>query len=614
MSTVSETSIPVTIATPRGATQSIESSRVSAKKPNPALFLFVISSWIGAVCWFHPRLSQLMDLASSPVQWGAISFFIFFVELAWLYGFYNIGVIIFATITRHTTKKIAHPVLEGTPPAVAILYTTCNDFVAESALSCVQQNYPDFKVYILDDSSDPFFMKKVDRFAELYPERVQVVRREDRKGYKAGNLNHALSKATADEPFFTLADADEVLPPDFLTKLVPRLQQDPTCGFIQANHRCNPETRNLLGKAMGDGIDIHWKWYQPLRNKFGFVMLLGHGAVLRRECWEKIGGFPEIVSEDLSYAIRIREKGWKGIFAEDVICFEDFPESIEGFRIRFMKWTRGTCELLREETGRIIRAKRISLAEKCDILFPTLNLPLSLFYFLFVIDANVVIPLLFGREAPVTLSLAGKDFVFPLYSLQQGFEVVFTYDFFIITVFTLLAPIFCFLIDLWSKPVRLFKFLCRSTAVYAALGPISSLGVFSYMITGKAKFLVTGDKSSLKAFEKEGAQKVSLYRKAVTGAKKMFLESHPNQRAVQRFEIGCGIFFSITAVLLANISFLGLAFAFALHPIMHRITWEHKATQALVFIPFIFILAGIGMGGLGLLGFQTLLFGFGFHF
>ena len=29
---------------------------------------------------------------------------------------------------------------------------------------------------------------------------------------------------------------------------------------------------------LGAGIDIHWEWYQPLRNDFGFVMFLGHGA------------------------------------------------------------------------------------------------------------------------------------------------------------------------------------------------------------------------------------------------------------------------------------------------------------------------------------------------
>ena len=50
-------------------------------------------------------------------------------------------------------------------------------------------------------------------------------------------------------------------------------------------------------------------------------MFLGHGAVLRRRCWGVVGGFPEIVSEDLAYAIRIREHGWRGYFVKDVVCY-----------------------------------------------------------------------------------------------------------------------------------------------------------------------------------------------------------------------------------------------------------------------------------------------------
>ena len=38
--------------------------------------------------------------------------------------------------------------------------------------------------------------------------------------------------------------------------------------------------------------------------------------------------------------------------------------------------------------GWLLRAKNISWTEKLDILFPTLNLPLTLVYFLFMLNAN----------------------------------------------------------------------------------------------------------------------------------------------------------------------------------------------------------------------------------
>ncbi|MFQ5544067.1 MAG: glycosyltransferase family 2 protein, partial [Nitrospiria bacterium] len=465
----------------------------------------------------------------------------------------------------------------------------------------------------LDDSSDQGYRKQVDDFAALYPKRVRVVRRSDRQGFKAGNLNHALADAASQEEVFALADADEILPSDFLKKMVPHLLNDPSCGFVQANHRCNRQGASLLAKEMGDGIDIHWRWYQPLRNRYGFVMLLGHGAVLRRKCWEEVGGFPHLVSEDLAYAVRLREKGCKGTFAEDVICLEDFPDSVQSFRIRFMKWTRGTCELLTHEALRILRAKKISIAEKADILFPTLNLPLSMFYFLFIVDANVVIPMLFGTPRPLTLSFAGNEFILPLRGLGPGFEVVFSLDFFIITILTMLAPVLCFIIEFWKRPIHLFKFLCRSTAVYSALGPIASLGVFSYLMTKKATFFVTGDQTSY-SVQNKIEKGVDFFQKLRKNTKKLFFQSHPSHGAVQMFELLCGLAFGSVAILLANLSLLGLAIAFSLHPLMHRISWEHPLSQGLVFLPFMFILAGVTTSLLGLLGLQPLFFGFGFHF
>ncbi|MFQ5598759.1 MAG: glycosyltransferase [Nitrospiria bacterium] len=589
-----------------------------SKQPRPDLFLFVFSSWLIALAWFHPRLYQLFDMAQDAFQTVSLGFFMIFVELAWLYGFYNIGVILFALFYRwshhmHKQNKEVRFSPNPRPPAVALLYTTCNDFVEESARSCVRQDYPEFTVYILDDSADPNYRSRVDRFAALYPEQVRVVRRTNRKGFKAGNLNHALGGAAAGEPVFALADADEILPTDFLSRLVPRLLNDPTCGFVQANHRFNQRDATLLPKAMGDGVDIHWRWYQPLRNKYGFVMLLGHGAVLRREAWEAVGGFPELVSEDLAYALRLREIGWKGHFAEDVICYEDFPDTMKAFRIRYMKWTRGTCELLSRELGRILRAKKISLAEKCDILLPTLNLPLSMCYFLFIINANLVIPMLFGSPRPLTLSVGGSEYILPLRGLDPGFEGVYSLDFFMITLLTLISPILCFIIELGASPLRLFRFLCRSTTIYAALGPLASLGVFSYFVTGKATFLVTGDQSN-DCGSTTKTQPVSLYRNLRDNLKKMFLESHPGHTAVQVFEGLCGLSFAFTAIFLANLSFLGLAIAFLLQPMMHRVSWENPVVQHLVYLPFLLIVGGIGVSLLGLLGVQPVFFGYGFHF
>ncbi len=588
---------------------------ILSQNPSPWLYIFIFGAWIGALIWFQPRLMQLLDISYSFWSWLAMLSFILFIDFAWLYGLYNVGVVIFALIHRYFGKKpekalTKNKLLEF--PGVALLYTTCNDFIEESVLSCVQQDYPNYTVYILDDSSQESYKTQIDAFAARFPEIVKVVRRPDRKAFKAGNMNHGLSHVATQEPYFAIADADEILPEDFLSKLVPVMEADPMCGFVQANHRANPETKSQLGRALGIGIDVHWKWYQPLRNNFGFVMFLGHGALLRRKAWKEIGGFPDIVSEDLGFAIHIREKGYRGRFVEDVVCYEDFPDTIRAFRIRHMKWTRGTSEFLKKKMKWLLQAKKITWTEKLDILFPTLNLPLTLLYFLFMINANILLPYFFGQVKDITFAIGGYDAVFPIMVLNQGFEVVYSPDFFFITILTFFAPVLCFILAMAKQPWKLFKFLSHSTALYAALGPLSSIGVIAYLISGKAIFLVTGDVNQTEHQTKPTS--INFIKRVKSGWEKFINKSHPDTLPVQFFEVTTGLIFGVLCIYMFQVSFFGLCLAFIFLPMMHYLGWNNRIVKGLVYIPFAFILLGVFLASLSLLGMQAVFFGYGFHF
>ena len=570
----------------------------------PYMFLFIFTAWIAALLWFGPRLFELVQTAKTPLTGFALGYFAIFTTLAWLYGLYNIGVVLFSTAYRRFIPEWTPAPLEKAPP-VAVLYTTCNDFVEESAESCLNIDYADFHLYILDDSTSGFHKKRIDRFAQRHRGSVTIIRRSDRTGFKAGNLNYSL-ETRVKEPYFAVVDADELVPTDFLTKLVPYLASDPDCGFVQANHRCNPEGATRLQRDMRLGIDVHWKWYQPLRNKFGFVMFLGHGALLRRSCWERTGGFPEIVSEDLAYAIALREQGFYGVFAEDVMCVEAFPETVRAFRIRHVKWTRGTCEFLHRWGPRLIKSRRIPLIEKLDILFPTVNLPLTFFFFIFMGLAGLVLPLTLGGYRTMTIELGGMDLSFGMLSLPPEMVKIFTPDFYAITILTLAAPILCFVFELWRTPLRLARFLGHSTALYAALSPLSSICVLGYALTRRAKFLVTGDVNGggAKAKSSSFAQSVNRF----------FSETHPDFRGVQYFEWLAASVFLAGAIVSFQIALVGLAIGFLLLPVMHYEGWDNAVIRRIDFLPSILIAAGIGLGGLGLFGLQPVLFGFGFHF
>jgi cellulose synthase/poly-beta-1,6-N-acetylglucosamine synthase-like glycosyltransferase len=581
--------------------------------PKPYLHLTVFGLWFAAIAWFHPILASVMQIATGPASWAALAFFVAFTQVAWLYASYNFCVIAFALIYKRERKPPAEAALPAEVPAVALLYTTCNDFVEQSLMSCLRQDYANFSLYILDDSSDPEFKAKVDAFATRHADRVRVVRRPNRKGFKAGNLNHGLTHAAFAEPFFALVDADEILPRDFVSRLVPRMLAEERCGFIQANHKSNPTNPAPLSQAMGPGIDSHWRWYQPLRNHYGFVMLLGHGALIRRQAWIDAGGFPELVSEDLAFALAAREQGWHGRFAEDVICYEDFPETVRAFRVRHMKWTRGTCEFLSRQLWPLLKSRNVPLVEKIDVLLPTLNLPLALLFFLFVVDTNFVITSMFGYSKVMTIETGIMPVTVNVLQMDDAFSALHRADLYAITVLTLIAPVVCFIIDMWRKPVQLFGFLGRSTALYGALGPLSSIGVLLFSVTGKAVFHVTADRNSghTAATAKSGRPALS---RLWEGAKAFAGRSHPDHWGVQGFEIACGLLFAWAAVQSFQIAFFGLALALLLFPLLHHVRWEHRLIQVLTMVPMVLILLGLALNSLAFVGMQTMFFGYGFHF
>ena len=563
----------------------------NAARRSPVMFMFILTAWIAALVWFGPRLVQVLDVAQGPVSSFALHYFVVFIPVAWLYGIYNLSVVLFALVDRVLPKR--EHALGAADTPVAVLYTTCNDFVETSALSCAKLDYEHFRVYILDDSSDREIMGKIDRFAARY-DHVQVVRRRNRVGFKAGNLNHALGNVVQ-EPLFVIADSDEILPRDFLRVLVPRINGDPDCGFIQANHRCL-QRGTKLQRDMCHGVDVHWKWYQPLRNRFGFVMFLGHGAILRRNCWQMVGGFPEVVSEDLAYAIAIREQGYYGTFAEDVTCFEEFPETVRSFRVRHVKWTRGTCEFLHRYGLDLLRSNRMPWSEKLDILFPTANLPVTLFFFLYMVIAAIVLPLAIGERNILTLEAFNTSFQIPVMLMPPGMNILYTWDFFLITVCALLSPILCFILEMWTRPLRLLRFLTHSTSLYAALAPLSTMSVLGYAFTRKARFLVTGDTN-------DGQRGGSVWN-----------ETHPDSKTVQRFEWLAAIVFAIGALASFQIALFGIAVAYGLISVMHSSDWGRPGLQTMTWVPFSFIATGLALGGMGLFGLQPVFFGFGFHF
>jgi cellulose synthase/poly-beta-1,6-N-acetylglucosamine synthase-like glycosyltransferase len=173
---------------------------------------------------------------------------------------------------------------------------------------------------------------------------VQVMKRADRSGFKAGNL--AFGLAHSDAPFVAVFDADFEPAPDFLRKTVPALVADHKLCFVQARWGHANRDTNWLTRTQGCLLDAHFAVEQEARFRAGLPMSFnGTAGVWRREAIENAGGWTgDTLTEDLDLSVRCALKGWRGAFVGDVVAPGELPETAAAWRAQQQRWTKGHAQ------------------------------------------------------------------------------------------------------------------------------------------------------------------------------------------------------------------------------------------------------------------------------
>jgi cellulose synthase/poly-beta-1,6-N-acetylglucosamine synthase-like glycosyltransferase len=137
-------------------------------------------------------------------------------------------------------------------------------------------------ILILDDSDDDT-VSEIDKIVDEYLNKdfhIEVVRRGNRQGFKAGALQAALEKTPED--FIAIFDADFAPPADFLLRTLPYFIQDECLGIVQSNWGHLNRDFNFLTKATAILMDIHFIIEQAGRYAAGlFQNFIGSCGVLR---------------------------------------------------------------------------------------------------------------------------------------------------------------------------------------------------------------------------------------------------------------------------------------------------------------------------------------------
>lgn len=456
-------------------------------RKKPTLYIVILSLWICCILLLGISLTNIIlgleDFSSPKTITIIILLTINTAVLAMLWlgsikdFIFSLSYALFHKRINKEYKQIKEiPFDKDNSPRVLLLYCTCNDF-NESALSkSIKQDYPNFKAVILDDSKDQKYIDQIDKF-QKYHKNVEVVRRKDKKGYKAGNLNNYL-KDREDYDYFVVLDSDEIIPSYYIRQILKYFVYDEKCGAVQAKHKAQ-KGENIFQKLMGLCVGSNGETVQVIKNFYGANALIGHGMTISKQCYKKTGGFPLVVAEDISFAVEIKNAGMDIIYAPDILCYEEFPINYVSLKKRQCKWTQGNLEYMKKYHKDINKCK-MTWFEKIDIKLSHYSLP--------------IVPLLSFLLAICTIALGFLGYPIIKYSLLI---------YFIMIVFLCSPMIPDLFVYRNSKNVLLLiPYFFLNMATYASLAPMMLKTLFLGLIGKKAKFIVTPKESKkFKFFE-----------------------------------------------------------------------------------------------------------------
>lgn len=421
------------------------------KKPHIILSSFLI--WcllVFGVIW--PWIHQINQYNLELSIFAHISALIWWLVLLWALHHFSFQLV---SLFKKDSIRISNP----NKPGVTILYLTCDDFSEKCCQSCLDQShsYTNIKLIICDDSKTDPYKNKIDAFHDQNKNCLKI-RRPDKGGFKAGNLNYVIEKHVEDE-WILIVDADQLLPEKYVSQLVKNLPENNSdIAFVQASQEplIDHKSSSAFQIALSPEIQLYYSRDLAQREKFGFVPMLGHGVIFKKSVWKAVGKFPEIVSEDFAFSLQLANKGYKGIYCKEVISSESFPYDFGGFIIRLKKFSGGTAELLRKEFVSFLFGQS-QIVEKSDLIM------LLLWY---VLMPFVTINGFLGAYVCYELWDEKISYIHPI--------LPYLYTWILLSVFSLS-------ISVTESIKKALKFYFWSTAIYTAAMPLASLSFIKHL-------------------------------------------------------------------------------------------------------------------------------------
>ncbi len=269
-----------------------------------------------------------------------------------------------ADADRNVKILLAQPAL----PRVDVLICTYNEdenILERTIIGTMALSYPNFRTWVCDDGRRPWLKELCAKH------NVGYLTRSDNAHAKAGNINAALKKlaALSEKPdFIAILDADFVPLPEFLTRAL-SLAIDADVGVVQTpQHFFNPDPvqSNLaLTRVWPDEQRFFFDIVMASKDAWNAAFCCGTSSVIRFDALQSVGGFPtDSVTEDYLVSLRLREKGFRTVYLNEVLSLGLAPEGLAEYSGQRSRWALGFVQICRGSSGPLNLRNSLPLVDR----------------------------------------------------------------------------------------------------------------------------------------------------------------------------------------------------------------------------------------------------------
>jgi cellulose synthase/poly-beta-1,6-N-acetylglucosamine synthase-like glycosyltransferase len=150
---------------------------------------------------------------------------------------------------------------------------------------------------------------------------------------------------------------------------------DERVGAVQARWGHLNRTWSWLTRAQAVVLDAFFMVEQEARDRAGFFLRFnGSAGIWRARTIADAGGWQaDTLSEDYDLCLRAQLRGWKFVYARDVVAPAEVPVTVHDYKVQQTRWARGRGQVIRKLAPVIWRAPLPPLI-KLHALFDMFNI------------------------------------------------------------------------------------------------------------------------------------------------------------------------------------------------------------------------------------------------